>query len=109
MNSPRTMPRPARLRSESVASARSGRMPHGPHAERQAEAVFLLGDDLVGQEAAQRLLEEPAQLQALELVVRLGSLSEKASRSSSSNGKPTSMPAKLAALRTFGRSLSASV
>jgi hypothetical protein len=37
----------------------------GPDTEGQAEAVLLLGDDLVGQEAAQGFLEEPAQGQAL--------------------------------------------
>mmetsp|Transcript_39196 Transcript_39196/g.92152 ORF Transcript_39196/g.92152 Transcript_39196/m.92152 type:complete len:287 (+) Transcript_39196:1313-2173(+) len=47
-----------------------GCVPDGPGAERQAEAVLLLGQDLVRQEAAQGLLEEPAQLQALELVAR---------------------------------------
>ena len=41
-------------------SLRAVHMPKG-----KSEALFLLGDDFVGQETAQRLLEEPAQLQAL--------------------------------------------
>ncbi|MPN33013.1 hypothetical protein SDC9_180496 [bioreactor metagenome] len=33
----------------------------GPDTEGQAEAVLLLGDDLVGEESTQGFLEEPAQ------------------------------------------------
>ena len=52
------------------------RMLQRPDAERQPEALLLLGQDVVGQEAAQRFLEEPAQLLALQLVV-VGQLQRK--------------------------------
>jgi hypothetical protein len=46
-----------------------GRRACRPDAKGQSEALFLLGEDLVGQEAAQRLLEEPAQLEAAKFPV----------------------------------------
>ena len=52
-----------------VHQALQARVLDHPDAEGQAEALLLLGQDFVGQESAQRLLEEPAQFLALELVV----------------------------------------
>ena len=80
-----------------------------PDAERQAEALLLLGEDLVGQEAAQRLLEEPAQLQALQLVARWAAAARNRPGVWSRNGKPTATPASCVLPHTLGRSASASV
>ncbi len=57
----------AASRATRRASSRSGscRASHGPNG--RPKPVLLLGDDRVGQEAAQRLLEEPAQLEAVQL------------------------------------------
>src|SRR5688500_16443096 len=44
-----------------------------PHPERQPEAMFFLGNNIVWQKSPQRLLEEVAQLRPLKLQVRFES------------------------------------
>ena len=90
--------RPGELRQRPVA--------HEPDAERQPEAVLFLGDDLVRQKSAQRLLEEVAELAPADFSSG-GKPSEKSSSRSSRSGKPTSTPPSDAVPVTFGRSLSA--
>lgn len=49
---------------------RQALMLEDPMPERQTKPLFLLGDDLLRQEIPQSFFEEPAQLRALELVLR---------------------------------------
>ena len=53
-----------------VRQLRQRRVAGEPGSDRQTEPVLLLGNDLLRQEAGKRMLEEPAQLRATQLVVR---------------------------------------